>query len=196
MKGFNYSNATTLPVKLEVFTAMLNNNKADLKWTTSTEINVSHFVIEKSFDGKNFNDAGMMFAYGNTSAKANYTYSDNVSGQTGVIYYRLRSVDIDGKGQYSDTRVIRIGKQSENAISILTYPNPATNELRVTIPANWQNKKVTYELYKGNGASARQSVAANASQTETINISTLAAGFYIIRVTCNGETAQQKIIKN
>ena len=32
-------------------------------------------------------------------------------------------------------------------------------------------------------------------QTESININSLAPGFYIARVICNGETAQQKIIK-
>jgi hypothetical protein len=36
---------STLPVQLKNFTAQLNNNKVDLKWVTSTEINTSHFVI-------------------------------------------------------------------------------------------------------------------------------------------------------
>nr|WP_287424193.1 hypothetical protein [Candidatus Brachybacter algidus] len=50
---------STLPVKLTAFTAILNNNKVDLKWTTASEVNVSHFVVEKSTDGINYSDAGM-----------------------------------------------------------------------------------------------------------------------------------------
>jgi hypothetical protein len=197
-KTFAFSSPITLPVKLAAFSAMLNNNnRVDLKWTTSYEKNVSHFVIEKSLDGRNYSDAGMVFAYGNTTSDMNYMYADNLGNSTAtVIYYRLRSVDIDGKSEYSDVRVIRISKAAENNITILTYPNPVANELRVTIPANWQNKKVSYELFNANGQSARRSTSSNASQTETLNVTNLAPGFYIVRVTCEGSTVQQKVVKN
>lgn len=196
-KNFNFNNPITiLPVKLVSFNAVLNNDKADLKWTTASEENVSHFVIEKSFDGKEFHDAGIVFAYGSTSEQKNYDFSDNVNtSQAGVIYYRLRSVDIDGKSQYSQVRIIRIGKQSANNISILTYPNPVTTELRVTIPNNWQNKKVVYQLFNGSGQVSKKTESASSSQTEALNVNSLAPGFYIVRVSCNGETASQKILK-
>ncbi len=197
-KAFVYPINQTLPVKLESFTATLNNNgqKADLKWTTVTETNLSHFVIERSTDGINFGDAGMMFAYGDITAKSDYALSDNISNvQSGIIYYRLRSVDKDGKSQYSETRIIRISKLTDNKISIVTYPNPVTNELRVTIPSSWQNKKVTYELFNANGQATKKTESTNSNQTETLNVNSLAPGFYLVRVTCNGETAQQKIVK-
>ncbi|MEI2740432.1 MAG: hypothetical protein V9F01_16790 [Chitinophagaceae bacterium] len=48
MKWFNYP--STLPVKLSSFSATLNNNsKVDLKWSTATETNLSHFVVERSY---------------------------------------------------------------------------------------------------------------------------------------------------
>ncbi len=196
MKGFYYP-GNTLPVKLASFTATLNNSKkVDLKWTTASEMNVSHFMIERSTDGSNFSEAGMVFAYGNSTEAKNYSFSDNISSiQSDVIYYRLRSVDVDGKFEYSETRIIRLSKQSQTNITILTYPNPATNELRITVPANWQNKKIVYEMFSINGQTASRKEAANASQTETLNLANLAAGIYMIKVSCNGETAQQKIIK-
>lgn len=74
MKGFYYP-SSTLPVKMASFTATLNpSKKVDLKWQTSSEINVSHFVIEKSTDGANFIDAGVVFAYGSASTDANYIF--------------------------------------------------------------------------------------------------------------------------
>ena len=195
MKDFSYA-LKSLPVKLTAFTAALNNNKVDLKWSTASEINASHFVIEKSTDGTNFHDAGMMFAYGTSSTNANYMLSDNVSEiQTGVVYYRLRSVDNDGKSELSDIRIIRIGKQTDKGISIITYPNPVSNEVRITIPATWQNKKVVYEIFNAAGKTANKLETANSSQTETINVSALSPGFYIVRVSFDGQTAQQKIIK-
>jgi hypothetical protein len=83
-----------LPVNLASFTAnLINNNKVDLKWVTATEINLSHFVVERSTDGQNFNDVGLVFAFGNATTNNNYTLSDNISGiQAGLIYYRIRSI--------------------------------------------------------------------------------------------------------
>ena len=98
------------------FTAMLNNTKADLKWTTASENNLSHFILEKSTDGKDFKAACVVFAYGNTSELMNYNFSDkNINlSQAGVIYYRLRSVDNNGKTELSETKIIRVGKQTNN----------------------------------------------------------------------------------
>ena len=157
---------------------------------------MSHFVVEKSTDGQNFNDAGIVFAYGDAAETTNYSYADNLSNvQSDVVYYRLRSVDNDGKFEYSQTRMIRIARQSEKIVSIVTFPNPATNEVRITIPANWQNKKVVYELFNANGKTAKRIETANSSQTETVNVSSLAPGFYIVKVICEGQIAQQKIVK-
>ncbi|HMK24513.1 MAG TPA: T9SS type A sorting domain-containing protein [Chitinophagaceae bacterium] len=187
---------STLPVQLKYFTAQLNSNKVDLKWVTSTEINTSHFVIEKSLDGINFSDAGTVFAFGNSTDEKNYNFTDNINvSQDAVIYYRLRTVDVDGRSGYSVTRIIRTGKQTGQAISILTYPNPVSNELRITLPDNWQNKKVTFEIFNANGQVSKRTESANSGQTETLNVSNLVRGFYFVRVSCEGQTAQQKIVK-
>jgi hypothetical protein len=115
------------------FTCTQNNDKVDLKWTTSSEKNVSHFVIEKSIDGKNYSQAGIVFAYGNTSETMNYPFFDkNINGsQTGMIYYRLSAVANDGKNEISEVAAIRIGKKNEQAISMLSSTSPAGNEIRI-----------------------------------------------------------------
>lgn len=196
-KNFTYSSPlSTLPVKLASFTATLNNNKADLKWTTSSEINVSHFVIQKSFDGINYSDAGIMFAYGSETEKANYQFPDNLATvSASVVYYRLRSVDHDGKSELSEVRIVRLASQQNNDITILTYPNPVTTELRITVPANWQNKPVVYEVFNANGQTVKRIQTGSSSQTETINFATLARGLYIVKVTCEGNSGQQRIVK-
>ena len=197
MKGFTYPSQVTLPVDIISFNAMLEGtSKANLTWVTATEKNVSHFVVEKSTDGKNFSDAGIVFAFGNTQEKQTYNFTDKISASNGsVIYYRLRTVNLDSKNQYSIIRLIRIDKENSTNIAVTTYPNPATSDLRVTIPAKWQNKKVSYELIANNGRLTLRAESGNSSQTETINVSNLTAGVYMVKVTCNGETAMQKIVK-
>jgi hypothetical protein len=185
-----------LPVKLVSFTATLNNNKVDLNWITATEINVSHFVVESSNDGIHFKEAGVVFAKGNSTEIKNYSIVDNsVSNEATLVYYRLRTTNMDGKNEYSSIQIVRIYRQPVNSIHILSYPNPVTDELHVTIPAAWQNKKVSYELFNTGGQVSKKIEIVKGSQIETLNVRNLNPGLYIVRVSCEGQSAQQKIIK-
>ncbi|MCR6721749.1 MAG: T9SS type A sorting domain-containing protein [Chitinophagaceae bacterium] len=158
---------------------------------------MSHFEVERSFDGRDYKSIGMVFAYGNTDEKQTYTFSDKQldMSKAGVVYYRLRSVDIDKKSEYSQVRLIHISKQGTGALSIITYPNPAVNTVSVTVPAAWQGKAISYELISQSGQLITSRKPGAASQTETFDLSRLNSGFYIIRVNCEGETVQQKIVK-
>lgn len=184
-----------LPVELSSFTAVLKDNRSFINWSTATEKNVSHFVIEKSFDGSIFKDAGIVFAYGNSDEIKNYRFTDNPGYSPGVIYYRLRTVDLDGNTSNSEIRSVRIMKQPEQALSITVYPNPAIHELSISIPDSWRGKKALYEVLTNSGQSMFKKETNTNNQKETINIAHLAPGFYIVRVNCNNETAMQKIVK-
>jgi hypothetical protein len=88
-----------------------NNNRVDLKWSTETETNLSHFIVERSVDGINFSDAALVFAYGNTTTKSDYVFFDNISKiKSTIVYYRISSIGTDGKNQSSDIVVIRTDK--------------------------------------------------------------------------------------
>lgn len=188
--------SSTLPLKMNFFSAALNNNRVDLKWQTLNEVNVNYFQAERSTDGINFSPIAMVFAIGNSTDKSDYSCFDNISTlNAGMIYYRLRTVDNDGKTGFSEIRVIRIGKSGGNTVGILTYPNPATSDIRVTIPAAWQNKRMVYEIINLGGQSVIRTESAGSSQTETINVSKLAPGMYFVKVSCEGQVAQQKIVK-
>ena len=196
-RGFVYPVMGTLPVKMETFTVQLNNGYADLKWTTSSEKDVSHFSVEKSLDGNSFTKEGVVFAAGNSSEMINYSFSDHNlnTAKPGVVYYRIRSVDNDGKSELSAVRMITIGVQNKPALPVSVYPNPVSHELKIAIPSSWQGKNVSYEIFTATGRLTKRTIVAYSSQTETINVSGLAPGLYALKVSCNGETALQKIIK-
>jgi hypothetical protein len=100
------------PAKPEAFTAVFKNtNRVDLKWSTETETNLSHFIVERSLDGINFNDAALVFAYGNTTARSDYAFADNISKvKSTTVYYRVSAIGTDGKNQRSDIVIIRTDK--------------------------------------------------------------------------------------
>ena len=104
-------------------------------------------------------------------------------------------MDIDGKQEYSSTRMIRKSIETNETMTITSYPNPAVNELRITVPSNWQSKKLSIELYNVNGQLASKTQIASGSQTETLNVSKLSSGIYIVKANCGAETATQRIVK-
>jgi hypothetical protein len=195
-RAFSFAAPITLPVKMKTFNAVLrSNSRVDLSWTTAEEVNLNHFVVERSLDGEHFTDAGMVFSNGAAGSETFYSFPDNISGLNAkVIYYRLRSVDTDAKFQYSATRLIRLN-QDEQGIRISSFPNPVTNELRVSIPASWQSKPVVYEIFTLTGSQVLRTQNMNSSQVETINLSNLRPGAYLVKATCEGVSAHQKIIK-
>ena len=195
-RSFNYVSRTFLPVKLTSFTAKgVNMDKVVLNWNTAQEKNSSHFTIEKSLDGKEFSDAGIVFSMGNSEQPQQYTFTDKLrTGEKGMIYYRLKMVDVDGKSDYSPIKVVRIGDEKANT-SILVYPNPVANDLRVTLPAAWHDKKVTIDIISANGVLVQRHVTNNASQTETVNVRALAPGGYMVRTSTESDSVSQRILK-
>src|SRR6185503_2870274 len=112
----------------------------------------------------------------------------------GMVYYRLRMVDIDNKYQYSPVRVIRVADLNDE-VKILAYPNPVTTELRVTLPQDWQNTKLSFALYNVNGQMVKQVVNNRSGQTETMNVSDIPAGLYMMKVNNGDQSAVQRIVK-
>jgi hypothetical protein len=197
-KSFNYQAPvqSTLPVKLSAFNATKKDTKVALDWSTSMEKNVSHFVIQRSLSGSDYSDIGMIFTNGDSENQRNYQFSDDVKTlNKTVVYYRLKMVDLDGRYEYSPVRVIRIGAQSESP-TVLAYPNPVTDNLRITLPGAWQNNKVTIDLVNTNGQLVKRITNNRAGQTETLDVRDLTAGLYMVRVSNGSETAVQRIVKS
>ncbi len=198
-KSFDYTAPTVsfLPVTLIDWNATYANNTVSLKWTTTVEQNSSHFIIERSTDGSDYTDAAMIVAAGNSETLINYSYNDKVpAGSNGVLYYRLRSVDMDGASKVSDVRVVRIGSVAvANTVKIMTYPNPVISDLRITVPQNWQDKSVTYQLVNTSGQTIKTYSTSHASQTEVMSMAQVPSGMYFVKVTCGTETGVQSIMK-
>ena len=75
-----------------------------LNWITVDEQNVDHFTVERSENGNNFYSIVQLPAR-NSGSKEIYSTSDNLPVNH-IAYYRLRSVDIDGKEKLSKVIMI------------------------------------------------------------------------------------------
>ena len=89
-----------LPIELVDFKAETITNITNLKWTTTSERNISHFSIEKSLNGYNFEEIGKVNSIGNSTSQINYSFTENTKLYR-AAYYRLKQVDFDGDFRYS-----------------------------------------------------------------------------------------------
>ena len=195
-KAFSLGAPTSLPVKLSGFNAKYDQKTVNLNWTTSYEENFSHFVIQRSIDGFNYSDIALVFAYGNSNQLMSYKYKDDIKVicSTGLVYYRLHMMEKIGESSYSEIRIIRLGEEKAGR-NIYIFPNPARDELRITLPGSWQGKSVQLELISCNGTRVQMVQTGNTSQTETLKLTNVAKGLYIIKATCQNETTSQKVLK-
>lgn len=194
-RSFNYQAPRTLPVNLTAFDVSLVNKKIAATWSTSVEKDASHFVVQRSTDGVEYTDAGIIFTEGNSSTSRSYSFRDPVSTNSkGVLYYRLKMVDLDGQFELSAVRIVKLG-ESDGRLELQAFPNPVVNELRITIPESWQNKQVVYELYTGDGQLLKRFLNKSATQTEIINMQYYQPGSYVVKALNDKEMASQRIIK-
>jgi hypothetical protein len=128
---FAFPAPSTLPVKLANFTVIRSGNNALLKWTTSSETKTDHFEIERSYDGITFSAVGSKQATGYSTTDINYQYIDPINLSTGNIYYRLNTLDVDGKSTYSKIVVLRLSGSVVKDFTV--YPNPFTNNLKLEL---------------------------------------------------------------
>lgn len=121
-----------LPITLITFKANAGNNVVSLTWSTSSEENFDKFVIQRSLDGKTFDAIGEVNGAGNSKTLLNYSFED-AGALIGKNYYRLKSVDLDGKFEYSGVISATLDVSKE----IVMYPNPSNGE-SVSFKSNFE----------------------------------------------------------
>ena len=137
------NSAEVLPIELKTFTAVKRGESAQLDWTTASEVNASHFDVERSVNGSEWTVIGQVKARGESTELVDYDLIDNnvpvfVNTQT-LAYYRLNMIDNDGSAAYSDVRTVSFEGRKE-VISI--HPNPTANYINVTSEFEVSNVRI------------------------------------------------------
>ncbi len=176
--GSGVTPVVTLPVILDGFTAVLNNDhKVTLNWNTQIEINFSHFTIQRSADGANWEDIGTVEAKGNSAVQTDYSFTD-VQPLAGTNYYRLALVNLDDTYTYSDVKVL----QSAAITRVSFFPNPAHDYVNVSL-GGVNGRQVTILLTSISGRLMQERTAVTGSGTVvSFPIQNIAAGMYVLTV--------------
>lgn len=179
-----------LPVNFIGLAATRNtDNTVSLRWDVTEEINVREYQVEKSSDGRLFTTTGAVMAKG----KSIYAFTDAGSAKT--IYYRVKSVDMDGRVKYSS--IVQLKGNAANTFNdqLLIYPVPAQES--VTIAHKKLERGAMISITSANGKLVRKMVPPIGTSNTIVDLSGIPAGLYFVQLEDGmGGIQSAKLVKN
>jgi hypothetical protein len=164
--------STVLPLVLVNFEGSSKDSYNELVWTTESEVNFKHFIIEKKQTNNDFIEIAQIEGKGNEYNRTAYNYKD--MDVLNDAYYRLKMVDLDGTFTYSKIISIKSATTSEFAI----YPNPAGDYLYISNP---EDQSINYYIVNEIGQII-QSKIKSADSKIRIKTVDLPEGIYFINI--------------
>jgi hypothetical protein len=176
------TSANPLPIELLYFNASCVNTIITFNWATATETNNDYFAIESSIDGINWDVVATKKGSGTSSSEKRYELTSEMSKYK-LVYYRLKQIDTDGKYNYS--KIISLKACDTGIEDIIIYPNPTNGVIRIINNSESTIKSIVITNTIG------QKIYTGSINNETIDLTELSAGVYIV----NLETDFKKVVK-
>lgn len=176
---------TILPVKFSSFDVRTINSSVSLKWNVATEENVNGYEVEKSPDGRSYLKIGFVRA----SGKSSYSFVD--VRPSSVTYYRIKSVDVDGRYGYSTVALIKAGK---SMIVLKAFPSPFITNLSIQHGTATAGSLIT--ISSADGRIIKSIVPPPGAQQTEVDLSAAKPGMYLIHYSnVSSEVETLKILK-
>ena len=178
--------AGALPVTLQNFSVRNVNENIHLQWATSYEKNSNYFEIQRSTDGRNFSQIGKVYTSGNSTMVNNYNFDDKQAAK-GVNYYRLASVDLDGKTGLS--KIVSINVKVAHSFNLsMVHLNKDVNQLSLSINSDKpQNVLATVIDAVGRVYFSSTLKVNSGLNSITKELSNLGKGIYFLKVATGDE---------
>jgi hypothetical protein len=177
-------------IELLNWSAAMEANQPVLRWTTSYEIDNKLFIIERSTDCINFEVIGTLTGASHSAKENSYSFID-ANPASGILYYRLKS--IDGQNVCATSKVVTVDNRIKKHEAVI-FPCPFKNQVNITfneteLPA--ESKIIIY------GSTGKELYNINASEAQTLDLSGLQKGTYYFTVQSNGQRLiETKLLKN
>ena len=194
-QNLSFCPCMVLPVSLIDFSSLFNkfDNSIEVKWSTASEQNNSHFILERSTDSRNFDFITNIEAAGNSSVQNDYKYTDHNAGDAPVIYYRLKEADKDGHEAILKTIAQR---NDRNIPFVKLLQNPIENEINL-IFSNSSKGSYTVTLLTSQGEKASEFTYTKQEGVRhfSVPLNDANSGMYFVRVSSNEEQQTFKVVK-
>lgn len=169
--------------------ASLQNDHVLVKWSTSSEFNTDHFVVERSYDGVNFSAIQNVPAAGISTTTKQYSLLDAAPAQK-INYYRIKTVDKDGVIKISPIVVVKLG----NGRDLLALsPNPVRDNFNIQYSGTVVKQITIVDM---EGKKIKEYIPTNNTGSIVVDASNLASGIYLVKMlTGDNNVLTQKMVK-
>jgi len=165
-----------LPVELLYFTTAIESNEVAINWATATETNNDYFSIERSADGKTWEEIAVVNGQGDSVEETEYNYTDEEPLE-GISYYRLKQTDFDLAFSYSATEVVEFRNLSIAQLKV--FPNPVIDVVTIEAKDIVADRLAIYSM-NGQLVSQHFIVLSQNESSIQLDLSHLPKGIYII----------------
>lgn len=180
--------SAVLPLEWLSFTANASDKEVLLRWTTAAEVNTSHFEIEHSQDGETFTQVGTTKAMNRRNVETSYEWI-HAQPFKGLSYYRIKQVDLDGKFDYSETRMVDVG----STFSFEIFPNPNNGMAFFIRSADDDLTGLSFELFDQLGTKIEaQTIRTNSGEITLDH--TLSRGVYFVKIKQGNALVTKKMV--
>jgi hypothetical protein len=187
-----------LPIKLISFEANINEDKVDIKWITAAELNNDYFTLERSVDGKVWEEILITAGAGNSNNVLEYFETD-YKPLRGISYYRLKQTDFNGEFSYSNIVPVKYIKKNNGKINLFPSPLTAGTDLHIEFKDIIASELLVV-LRDIKGREYYSKIVVNIEGGKLIGIpvdSSVPNGIYIVTASSENQLYSQKlIIKN
>lgn len=192
---FNAAVSCLLPIDLVYIDADKAENGNRVHWATATELTNDYYRIERSIDGYNFVEAGIVDGGGSTQKRNDYEFIDEYM-HPGTVWYRVQQIDMNGNGNFTET--VSVEPSGAEVYINRIHPNPVKNDLNIDLVVQENGNflietlDLTGRVLTNERFDLDRGVFALAH-----DVSDLAAGQYIVRLRdlSSGSTIVQKFVK-
>lgn len=186
--------AILLPVELVDFTVVENGNQTQFNWQVASETNLSNYNIDYSENGKEWINLASVakIPYDDVSSDKKYEFFSRSFQET--LYFRLSSVDNDGKN--SPLRIVRFQFINSLPNTLCVVPNPSkvgelvslayqtSDEQQTTIKIVDQRGLIIYTYYK---------IETSKDGLVIFDTSVLTSGTYFVSISNKNQSLKSKL---
>ncbi len=201
--GMISSNSRPVAISLALSTenirfaaALTGRRSARASWTVEAEKEAARYVVERSYDGAIFEDAGSLPARASGETEA-YALDDAALREAATeVHYRLRSEAPSGAVRY--TPAVRLALQGAAGRSLRVVPNPVvagTMGAEVVLPLAGSYTVSVVDAV-GRTVYGEERLLGMGLQTLALPLPSLAAGVYTLRVAGAGAVLNARFVKS
>ncbi|HTJ12640.1 MAG TPA: choice-of-anchor J domain-containing protein [Dinghuibacter sp.] len=180
---FSFTPPATGPIRPPlIFTGQKQGSTALLTWITTPDNDTKVFEVQKSLDGRVFLPIGLVAARSSnaTDTATTYNFTDPLP-LPGTDYYRLKEIESIGNSTLSNT----VSLTFPLPLTLTISPNPAFGSTRAIVAH--ADGPYVIQVLNLSGTTLKQQTGTPDAQVNTISLSGLRAGIYVVKVTTSDQ---------